>query len=142
MYDSVNTDNTEIECFDTVLGEDSEDVKQKILDQVRERRINDRGNLSENLKAAVGLCYNTTHNVSVPDGICYGTPCILRKIHYMEKQKAVPSCLWVEFLDKSVGRNTRREYMHYYNTYPEVSKEWTPIWFVRRTFMFLRKAVV
>ena len=32
--------------------------------------------------------------------------------------------------------------MHYYKKYPEISKEWTPIWFVRRTFMFRRKAIV
>ena len=32
--------------------------------------------------------------------------------------------------------------MHYYKKYQEVSKEWTPIWCVRRTFMFRRKAIV
>ena len=94
------------------------------------------------LKVAVGLHYDTTHNVSVADGMCNGTPCVLRKIHYMENQKSVPSCLWVEFPDSSIGRNTRREYMHYYKKYSEVSKEWTPIWCVRRTFMFRRKAIV
>ena len=99
-------------------------------------------NLSEILKVAVGLHYDTTHNVSVADGICNGTPCVLRKIHYMEKQKSIPSCLWVEFSDSSIGRNTRREYMHYYKKYPDVSREWTPIWSVRRTFMFRRKAIV
>ena len=142
MFESVQTEKADIECVDTVLGEDPDDVKQRILDQVRGKRVNDTGNLSEHLKVAVGLCYITTHNVSVTDGICNGTPCILKKIHYMEKQKCVPSCLWVEFPDEGVGRNTRREYMHYYKKYPEISKEWTPIWFVRRTFMFRRKAIV
>ena len=142
MYDSVSTEKAEIECIDTVLGEDSEEVKHKILEQIRGKKVNDTGNLSEHLKVAVGLCYNTTHNVSVADGICNGTPCILKKIHYMEKQKTIPSCIWVEFPDKTIGRKTRRQYMHYYKQYPEVSKEWTPIWFVRRTFMFRRKAIV
>ena len=103
MYKSVQTEKAEIECLDTVLGEDPDDVKQRILVQVRGKRVNDTGNLSENLKVAVGLCYNTTHNVSVTDGICNGTPCILKKIHYIEKQKCVPSCLWVEFLDKMLA---------------------------------------
>ena len=142
MYESVTTEKAAIECFDTVLGDDSDEVKGTILEQLKGRKINDTGNLSETLKVAVGLCYDTTHNVSVMDGICNGTPCILRKIHYMEKQRAVPSCLWVEFVDKAVGRKTRREYNHYYKTYPEVSKEWTPIWFVKRTFMFRRKAII
>ena len=60
----------------------------------------------------------------------------------MEKQKSIPSCLWVEFPDKSVGQQTRKEYAHYYKKFPEVSKEWTPIWFIKRTFMFRRKAIV
>ena len=60
----------------------------------------------------------------------------------MEKQKSVPSCLWVEFSDKNVGRKTRKEYFHYSKKYPEVSIEWTLIWFVKRTFMLRRKAIV
>ena len=142
MFDNINTEKTKIECFDIVLGEDSDEVKQQILGQIKGKKTNDTGNLSEMLKVAVGLHYDTTHNVSIADGICNGTPCVLRKIHYMEKQKSVPSCLWVEFPDSTIGRNTRREYMHYYKKYPDVSKEWTPIWSVRRTFMFRRKAIV
>ena len=142
MFHTVFTEKAEVECFDTVLGEDSEEVKQKILNQIKGKKINDTGNLSEILKVAVGLRYDTTHNVSVADGICNGTPCVLRKIHYMENQKSIPSCLWVEFPDSTIGRNTRKEYIHYYRRYPEVSKEWTPIWSVRRTFMFRRKAIV
>ena len=122
MYDSVTTEKADIECFDTVLGDDSGEVKGTILEQLKGRKTNDTGNLSETLKVAVGLCYDTTHNVSVMDGICNGTPCILRKIHYMEKQKAVPSCLWVEFVDKDVGRKTRREYNHYYKKFQRFQK--------------------
>ena len=133
---------TEIKCHDTVLGEDSDDVKQKIITQIKGRKTNDTGNLSEMLNVAVGLQYDTTHNVSVLDGICNGTPCILRKIHYMEEHKSVPSCLWVEFPDVAIGRNTRKEYSHYFKRYPTVSKTWTPIWCIRRTFMFRRKAIV
>ena len=103
--------------------------------------MNDTGNLSEHLKVALGLCSNRTHNIYVADGICNGTTCILKKIHYMEKQNTILSCLWVEFPDKSIGRKTRREYMHYYKQYI-VSKDWNSIWFVRRTFMFRRKAIV
>ena len=41
--------------------------------------MSDTGNLSETLRVAVGLSYDTTHNVSVTDGICNGTPCVLKK---------------------------------------------------------------
>ena len=93
---------------------------QITLGQIKAKRTNDTGNLSEILKVAVDLHYDTTHNISVEDGRCKGTPCVLRKIHYMDNQKSVPSCLWVEFPDSTIGRNTRREYMHYYKKYPEI----------------------
>ena len=57
-------------------------------------------------------------------------------------KKSIPSCLWVEFPDKSIGQQTRREYIHYYKKYPDISNEWTPVWFIKRTFMFRRKAIV
>ena len=60
----------------------------------------------------------------------------------MEKQTSVPSCLWVEFHDKIIGQNTRRDYSNYNKKYQEISKEWTPIWCIKRTFMFRIKAVV
>ena len=142
MFESAATEKTEINCFDSVLGEDSVDVKQKLLNQLKGKKTNDTGNLSQTLKIAVGLQYDTTHNISIEDGICNGTPCVLRMIHYIEEQKRVPSCLWVEFPNPSIGHNRRREYSNYYKRYPSVSKSWTPIWCIRRTFMFRRKAIV
>ena len=142
IYERATSQKAEIKCFDTVLGEDSKDVKEQILSQLIGKKSNDTGNLSEVLKVAVGLCYDTTHNISVHDGICNGTPCILRKIHYLENNNPIPSCLWVEFPESSIGKETRKENAHYYSRYPEISKEWTPIWAVKRTFLFRRKAVV
>ena len=142
MFESAVTEKAEIKCFDSVLGEDSVEVKQRLLNQLKGKKTNDTGNLSEKLQIAVGLQYDTTHNISIEDGICNGTPCFLRMIHYMEEEKGVPSCLWVEFPDVSIGQNMRREYSHYYKRYPSVSQKWTPIWCIRRTFMFRRKAIV
>ena len=142
IYERATSQKAEIECSDTVLGEDSKDVKEQILAQLGGKKSNDTGNLSEVLKVAVGLCYDTTHNISVHDGICNGTPCILRKIHYLENNNPIPSCLWVEFPESSIGKETRKESAHYYSRHPEISKDWTPIWAVKRTFLFRRKAVV
>ena len=142
IYERVKSQKAEIKCSDTVLGEDSKAVKAQISAQLIGKKSNDTGNLSEVLKVAVGLCYDTTHNISVHDGICNGTPCILRKIHYLDKSNPIPSCLWVEFPESSIGKETRRENAHYYSRYPEISKDWTPIWTVKRTFLFRRKAVV
>ena len=142
IYEGVTSQKAEIKCSDTVLGEDSKDVKKQILAMLIGNKSNDTGNLSEILKVAVGLCYETTHNISVHDGICNGTPCILRKIHYLENNNPIPSCLWVEFPESSIGKETRKDNSHYYSRYPEISKDWTPIWAVKRTFLFRRKAVV
>ena len=142
VYDSVTTEKCEIKCADAVVGDDSQDVKDKLINQLRGKRMSDTGNLCENLRVAVDLCYDTTHNISVSDGICNGTPCVLKKIHYMEKEKTIPSCLWVEFPEKTIGRQTRRDNSYYYYKYPEISKDWTPIWAVQRTFMYRRKAIV
>ena len=142
LYERATSQKAEIMCSDTVLGEDTKDVKEQLLSQLIGKKSNDTGNLSEILKIAVGLCYDTTHNISVHDGICNGTPCILRKIHYLESNNPIPSCLWVEFPESSIGKETRKENGHYYSRYPEISKDWTPIWAVERTFLFRRKAVV
>ena len=66
----------------------------------------------------------------------------IRKIHYLEKQNPIPSCLWVEFPDRNIGKDTRRDNAYYYNKYSEISRDLTPIWAVKRTFIFRRKAVV
>ena len=142
VYDKATSQKAEIMCSDTVLGEDSSEVKETLLEQLKGKRSNDTGNLCENLKVAVGLCYVTTHNILVNDGICNGTPCILRKIHYLEKNNPIPSCLWVEFPENRIGKETRKENKYYYHRYKEISRHWTPIWAVRRTFMFRRKAIV
>ena len=142
IYDKTTSQKAEIMCSDTVLGEDSNEVKETLLEQLKGKRSNDTGNLCENLKVAVGLCYVTTHNILVSDGICNGTPCILRKIHYLEKHNPIPSCLWVEFPENHIGKETRKENNYYYHKYKEISRHWTPIWAVRRTFMFRRKAIV
>ena len=142
VYDRSTSKKAEINCSDTVLGEDSKEVKEKILGQLKGKRTNDTGNLSELLKVGVDLCYDTTHNISMSDGICNGTPCILKKIQYLEKHNPIPSCLWVEFPDINIGKETRKDNTYYYCRYPEISKDWTPIWAIKRTFIFRRKAVV
>ena len=82
----------------------------------------------------------TTHNIAVNDGICNGTPCILKKI--LESKNSIPSCLWVQYPDESIGRQTRKDNHYYYKKYPQISNDWTQIWAVKRTFSFRQKAVI
>ena len=142
IYNGSTTEKVEVKCIDVVLGEDTNKVKSALLDQLKGKKMNDTGNLAENLCVAVDLCYDTTHNIAVNDGICNGTPCILKKIHYFESENRIPSCLWVQFPDESIGRQTRKDNHYYYKKYPQISNDWTPIWAVKRTFIFRQKAVV
>ena len=140
VYNLATTDKAEIRCIDTVLGEDTEAVKQRISNCVKNAKTNETGNLMNVVKVAVGLCYDTTHNVSVEDGICNGTPGVLKKIQYPDALSPVPSCLWIQFSDSNIGKGTRRKYSHYFKA--DINPEWTPIWAVKRTFMYRSKAVV
>ena len=140
VYRLATTIKAEIRCLDTVLGDDTDAVKQRILNCVKSTKTNETGNLMNVVKVAVGLCYDTTHNISVDDGICNGTPCVLKKIQYLNMLSAVPSCLWMKFLDSNIGKQTRRKYSHYFTA--DIEPDWTPIWAVKRTFMFRNKAVV
>ena len=137
IYNSTTTEKVEVKCVDAVLGEDSGEVKSMLLTQLKGKKMNDTGNLAETLRVAVGLCYDSTHNIAVNDGIC-----VLKKIHYLESESAIPSCMWVQFPEESIGKQTRRENHYYYKKFPQIPKNWTPIWAVKRTFMFRRKAVV
>ena len=140
VYRLATAIKAEIRCLDTVLGDDTGAVKQRILNCVKSTKTNETGNLMNIVKVAVGLCYDTTHNISVDDGICNGTPCVLKKIQYLNMLSPVPSCLWMKFLDSNIGKQTRRKYSHYFTA--EIEPDWTPIWAVKRTFIYRNKAVV
>ena len=142
IFNGTTTEKVEVRCVDAVLGEDSSEVKSMLLSQLKGKKMNDTGNLAETLCVAIGLCYDTTHNIAVNDGICNGTPCILKKIHYIERESVIPSCMWVQFPEESIGRQTRRDNQYYYKKFPQIPNNWTPIWAVKRTFLFRRKAVV
>ena len=110
IFNDATTMKVEIKCIDTVLGEDANEVKSSLLSQLKGKKMNDTGNLAETLRVAAGLCYDTTHNISVEDGICNGTPCVLKKIHYFGSESDLPSCMWVQFPDKSIGKQiSKRE---------------------------------
>ena len=45
VYEHSKTEKAEIKCIDTVLGEDSEDVKENLLRQIKGKKMSDTGNL-------------------------------------------------------------------------------------------------
>ena len=86
-----------------MLGDDLQDVKDQRLKNVSHVKTNETADLLKELQVAEGLTYETSHKISVHDGICNGTPCKLRKIQYLFPEKVL-SYLWVEFPDKRIGK--------------------------------------
>ena len=44
LFSELSTEKVEIKCYDAVLGEDSNDVKERILEQLKGKKANDTGN--------------------------------------------------------------------------------------------------
>ena len=63
--------------------------------------------LSRLIPVAVGCNYAFSSNVDTEDGLTNGAICIMRHINYHNTPThEVPSILWVEFPDNSVGHKT------------------------------------
>ena len=81
-------------------------MKSRARFQPSLKKTTDTENLAETVRVGVGLCYDSVHNIAVNDGICNGTPCVLKKIHYLESERFISSCMWVQFPEERIGRQT------------------------------------
>ena len=78
------------------------------------------------LDAAINSVYIVSCNLSTVDGLINGAICTLKYIDFQHSVKEnIPSTLWVQFEDDTVGVLQRNEYKQYYSDAIHVS--WTPI---------------
>ena len=131
VYEVSNTEKVPVKCQDNVLGDLSEEVKKAILSKVSKNASN-TANLPHNINIAVHMCYETTVNVSVEDGIVNGAPCTVQHIQYFEQNSPIPSIIWVKFECDEVGVLTRQKYHSFYTK--AIDKSWTPIFACKRSF--------
>lgn len=121
----------EVPAIDIVVGDISEDLKEKTRQRIPKDPTKTMG-LYSLVYVTVGQKYDLTSNVSVLDGITNGTECTVCKIDYRVPCSSRPSIIWVLFSDPSIGKTCRQENKHLYN--PTIPLTWTPLLEITRQF--------
>ena len=131
VFEASTNEKTTIRAIDTVVGDFSAEVKNKIRERIPDD-VSKTAGLMSKLPACICLRYETTCNLNTEDGIVNGASCILRKIQYLRKESSTPSILWVQFDRSRIGQEMRRKYKKYQSQ--DVDDHWTPIFAVKRNF--------
>jgi ATP-dependent DNA helicase PIF1 len=137
QYDICTSEKIEVEAQDAIIGDFTDDVKKCIREQIKKlSKMSDTANLMCNLKLAVNCRYQTTINIDVEDGMINGSGSVAKKFQFLTESK-IPSIVWIQFDDEKVGQLARNKYRAFYTD--DVSKTWTPIFAMKRTFFVGRK---
>lgn len=134
MFQAVPAQNkTIVSAIDTVTGDMSADMQQKIISKIPDDSCLTMGldkflHLAENVPAEICL------NINVEDGLTNGTPCLIKKLDFRIENSDRCSIVWVQFDDPSIGRQARLQYRHLYKR--EILHTWTPVLELTRKFSF------
>ena len=130
FHKSVN-EKVEIKAIDIVLGDLSDELKERLKKQIPNDPFKTMGlySVCSILKDAK---YDLTTNVSVVDGITNGAECIITKVDYRVLGSLRPSIIWVLFQEEHMGKDYRKEYSHLYNQ--SIDRHWVPILEVTRQY--------
>jgi hypothetical protein len=139
IFTACTTEKVKITATDAVVGDMTPQTKRQTLEYVATLTENRTSGLIKHLEVAVDMQYETNANISVEDGITNGSGCLIRKIQYISPHNPVPSIIWVQFDEAKVGQQTRRDYSSYFRQ--GISKEWTPIFAIKRTFVVTKKHI-
>ena len=124
-----------VEGIDVVQSDIPKSEQRKALGAAKIKPTSASGNLPHILIIKVGVKYDVTANISPRDGIVNGAECVVRNIG-PNMSDGLPQFVWVEFLDSNVGKDMRRQIRSTYEEF--VSKKWTPIQPITRTFVATR----
>ena len=111
MYQAAHTQKTQIKCIDIIVGDVSDELKNKVKEKIPDDPTKTMG--LYNVSIAVGAKYNLTTNVNVTDGMTNGAKCVIEKIDYRVKDSTRPSVIWISFPKASIGQNHCNEFAHY-----------------------------
>ena len=131
VFRKSSNEKVDIKAIDIVLGDLSDDLKERLKKQIPNDPSKTMGlySVCSVLKEAK---YDLTTNVSVLDGMTNGAECIIKKIDYRVEGSSRPSIIWVLFQEQHIGNDYRREYSYLYNQ--SIEKNWVPILEVKRQF--------
>ena len=131
IYHKSSNEKVEIKAIDIVLGDLSNDLKDRLKKQIPNDPSKTIGLYSTCLVLKEAK-YDLATNVSVVDGMTNGAECLIKKIDYRVPGSSRPSIFWVLFQEQYIGNAYREQYSHLYNT--TVDKNWIPILEVTRQF--------
>ena len=113
-----------IKAHDTVIGAQSQTLREKILKQIPLDQPNKTSQLHTVLNLAVGERTDISLNIRTDDGLTNGAGNIIKLIQTQETGK--PSgIIWVPFDCTDVGEKTRHDNRHLYMQ--GIEPTWTPI---------------
>ena len=138
LFEKVFSEKVVVPALDSVLGDFSSEVKDKIKQAIKSDPSKTAG-LHNPLNMGIGLRYELVANLGVEDGLTNGAGCFLRKIEYKMLLTTRPSVIWVEFDHESIGKQQRLKYRAYFSS--GICQLWTPLFDIKRKFSVTRNAV-
>ena len=131
LFRKSTNEKVEIKAIDIVLGDLSDELKDRLKKQIPNDPSKTMGlySVCSVLKDAK---YDLTTNVSVVDGMTNGAECVIKKVDYRVPGSLRPSIIWVLFQEEHIGKDYRKEYSHLYNQ--SIDRHWVPILEVTRQF--------
>ena len=78
MYQAAHTQKAQIKCIDIIVGDMSDDLKNKVKGKIPDDPTKTMG-LYNSVSIAVGAIYDLKTNVSVTDGMTNGAECVIEK---------------------------------------------------------------
>lgn len=131
MYQAAHTQKAQIKCIDIIVGDMSDDLKNKVKGKIPDDPTKTMG-LYNSVSIAVGAIYDLKTNVSVTDGMTNGAECVIEKIDDRVKDSTRPSITWVSFPEASIGQNLCNEFVHLFTI--NVDRTWKPILEITKQF--------
>lgn len=119
-----------ISAIETVSGDVTEDIKQKILSKTDDpsKTIG----LFKYLLFVEDMPAEICIKIDVGDCLTNKTTCLVKTLDFRVENSQRCSIIWVEFENKAVGSKARTKYAHLFAPY--CSKSWTPVLEIARNF--------
>ena len=119
-----------MKAVDSVIGAQSEELKQHLLRQVPDDPLKTM-QLHSCLKVAENERTEVSQNIRLDDGVTNGAGDVVRYVHLLSSERP-EGIIWVQFDHPEVGRKMRSENRHLYHH--GIQPTWTPIKPVYVTF--------
>lgn len=125
IYNSAATRKYVVKAVDSVIGAQSEKLRQRLLRQVpddprKTMQLFSRLQIAENERTEL------SQNIRIDDGLTNGAGNVVRYVRLLSSERP-EGIVWVEFDDPEVGQKIRNENRHLYSQDTCIQPSWTPI---------------